>query len=71
GRHNVLNALASIALADDLGVDFNLVARSLASFAGAKRRFEPVYLSSRVRIVDDYGHHPTEIEATLQTAGSL
>ncbi|MFM1558803.1 MAG: UDP-N-acetylmuramate--L-alanine ligase [Roseibacillus sp.] len=71
GRHNVLNALAAIALADDLGVDFNLVARSLASFAGAKRRFESVYLSSRFRIIDDYGHHPTEIEATLQTARSL
>ncbi len=71
GRHNVLNALAAIALADDLGVDFNLVARSLASFAGARRRFESVYLSSRFRIVDDYGHHPTEIEATLQTARSL
>lgn len=71
GRHNVLNALAAIALADDLGVDFSLVARSLASFAGAKRRFESVYLSSRFRIIDDYGHHPTEIEATLQTARSL
>jgi hypothetical protein len=71
GRHNVLNALAAIALADDLGVDFNHVARALSSFAGAKRRFESVYLSSRFRIVDDYGHHPTEIEATLQTARSL
>lgn len=71
GRHNVLNALAAIALADDLGVDFNLVARSLASFAGAKRRFETGYLSSRFRIIDDYGHHPTEIAATLQTAHSL
>ena len=71
GRHNVLNSLAAIALADDLGVDFNLVARSLASFAGAKRRFESVYLSSRFRIIDDYGHHPTEIAATLQTARSL
>lgn len=71
GRHNVLNALAAIALADDLGVDFNLVTRSLASFAGAKRRFESVYLSHRFRLVDDYGHHPTEIEATLQTARSL
>lgn len=71
GRHNVLNALAAIALADDLGVDFNLVARALGSFAGAKRRFESVHFSSRFRIIDDYGHHPTEIEATLQTARSL
>ena len=71
GRHNVLNALAAIALADDLGVDFNLVARSLASFAGAKRRFETGYLSPNYRLIDDYGHHPTEIAATLQTARSL
>lgn len=71
GRHNVLNALAAIATADRLGADFGLVSRALNSFAGAKRRFETKYLSSRIRIVDDYGHHPTELAATLQTARSL
>lgn len=71
GRHNVLNALACIATADRLGADFRLVSRALNSFAGAKRRFETKYLSSRTRIVDDYGHHPTELAATLQTARSL
>lgn len=71
GRHNVLNSLAAIALATELGVDFPAVTRGLASFAGAKRRFETKYLSSSIRIVDDYGHHPTEIAATLQTARSL
>ena len=71
GRHNVLNALAAIALATELGVDFPSVTRGLASFAGAKRRFETKYLSPSIRIVDDYGHHPTEIAATLQTARSL
>lgn len=71
GRHNILNALASIALADSVGADFKRVARSLATFAGAKRRFETKYLSKRYRIVDDYGHHPTELAATLQTARSL
>ena len=71
GRHNVLNALAAIATADQLGADFRLVSRALNTFAGAKRRFETKYLSSRVRIVDDYGHHPTELAATLQTARSL
>ena len=71
GRHNVLNALAAIATADRLGADFTLVSRALNTFAGAKRRFETKYLSSRVRIVDDYGHHPTEVAATLQTARSL
>lgn len=71
GRHNVLNALAAIILALELGVDVDSITRGLASFAGARRRFETKYLSSRVRIVDDYGHHPTEIAATLQTARSL
>lgn len=71
GRHNVLNSLAAIALATELGVDFQAITRGLASFAGAKRRFETKYLSSFVRIVDDYGHHPSEIAATLQTARSL
>ncbi|WP_193210634.1 UDP-N-acetylmuramate--L-alanine ligase [Luteolibacter marinus] len=71
GRHNVLNALAAIATADRLGADFTLVSRALNTFAGAKRRFETKYLSPRVRIVDDYGHHPTEVAATLQTARSL
>ncbi len=71
GRHNVLNALAAIATCDRLGADFLLVSRSLNSFAGARRRFETKYLSKRLRVVDDYGHHPTEIAATLQTARQL
>ena len=71
GRHNVLNALAAIAVADVAGVDFQLVSRALATFAGAKRRFENKYLSPGLRIIDDYGHHPTEVAATLQTARSL
>jgi UDP-N-acetylmuramate--alanine ligase len=71
GRHNVLNSLAAIALADGCGADFASIARALSTFAGAKRRFETKYLSPRVRIVDDYGHHPSELAATLQTARSL
>ena len=71
GRHNVLNALAAIATCDRLGADFLLVSRALNTFAGAKRRFETKYLSPRLRVVDDYGHHPTEIAATLQTARQL
>jgi UDP-N-acetylmuramate--alanine ligase len=71
GRHNVLNALGAIALADGCGADFALTARALSTFAGAKRRFETKYLSSRIRIIDDYGHHPSELAATLQTARSL
>lgn len=71
GRHNVLNALGAVALADCCGAEFSKVARALATFAGAKRRFETKYLSKDYRLVDDYGHHPSELAATLQTARSL
>ncbi len=71
GSHNILNSLAAIALADSCGADFPLIARALSTFAGAKRRFETKYLSPDYRIVDDYGHHPSELAATLQTARSL
>ena len=71
GNHNILNALAAIALADCCGAEFPLIARALSTFAGAKRRFETKYLSTNYRIVDDYGHHPSELAATLQTARSL
>jgi UDP-N-acetylmuramate--alanine ligase len=71
GRHNILNSLAAIALADSCGAEFSLIARALSTFAGAKRRFETKYLSENYRIIDDYGHHPSELAATLQTARSL
>ncbi|NLT70032.1 MAG: UDP-N-acetylmuramate--L-alanine ligase [Verrucomicrobiaceae bacterium] len=70
GRHNVLNALAVIAFAVEVGVAFDRIDEALASFRGARRRFEMKRNSERVTIVDDYGHHPTEIAATLQTARS-
>lgn len=71
GNHNILNALGAIALADCCGAEFTKIARALSTFAGAKRRFETKYLSKDYRIVDDYGHHPSELAATLQTARSL
>lgn len=71
GEHNILNSLAAIAIADQCGAEFSLIARALSSFAGAKRRFETKYLSPTCRIVDDYGHHPTELAATMRTARSL
>ena len=70
GRHNVLNSLAVIALATEVGVSFDRIYEALTSFRGAKRRFEMKRHSDRVTIVDDYGHHPTEIAATIQTARS-
>ena len=71
GAHNVLNALAAIAVATELGVPFPPIAEALASFRGARRRFEIKSTSNRFVVVDDYGHHPTEVEATIETAKSL
>jgi UDP-N-acetylmuramate--alanine ligase len=68
GRHNVSNALAAIALAMEIGVPFPRIAEALESFRGARRRFEIKYRSDRYMLVDDYGHHPTEVRATLATA---
>jgi UDP-N-acetylmuramate--alanine ligase len=68
GRHNVSNAVSVIALATELGVPFPKIAEALESFRGAKRRFEIKYRSERYMIVDDYGHHPSEVKATLATA---
>jgi UDP-N-acetylmuramate--alanine ligase len=72
GLHNVRNALAAIAVATELGVADAAIQRALESFQGIGRRFETVgevkTPAGRVTIVDDYGHHPTEIEATLEAA---
>ncbi len=68
GAHNAINALAVVALATELGVPFDKIAAALDTFRGARRRFEIRYESANHLIVDDYGHHPTEIAATLATA---
>lgn len=68
GRHNVSNALSVIALACELGIDFAKIAQALASFRGARRRFDIKYRSEKYLVVDDYAHHPSEIRATLATA---
>jgi UDP-N-acetylmuramate--alanine ligase len=68
GRHNVLNALATIAVARDLDVPFRTVAQALESFVGIERRFELKGEVAGVRVVDDYAHHPAEIVATLKSA---
>ena len=74
GRHNVLNALAAIGVARELGVDDEAIARALEGFQGIGRRFNILYDGpvdgKRVMLVDDYGHHPREIAATLQAARS-
>lgn len=68
GRHNVVNALAAVALGLELGVSFPVVAAALAEFRGADRRFEHKGQAHGVTVVDDYGHHPTEIAAVLRAA---
>jgi UDP-N-acetylmuramate--alanine ligase len=68
GRHNVLNATAAIAIGVQLGVSPEGIARGLASFRGVDRRFQIKGVARGVTVVDDYGHHPTEILATLRAA---
>ncbi len=68
GRHNVLNATAAVAVAVQLGVAPGEIASGLASFRGVDRRFQVKGKERGVTVVDDYGHHPTEIRATLQAA---
>jgi UDP-N-acetylmuramate--alanine ligase len=68
GMHNVLNALAAIAVADEVAIDHAIVREALATFAGVQRRFTVLGEHAGVTVVDDYGHHPAEIEATLEAA---
>ncbi len=68
GRHNILNALAAIAVGLDLEVPFASIARELAAFHGADRRFQLKGERDGIMVVDDYGHHPSEIVVTLAAA---
>jgi UDP-N-acetylmuramate--alanine ligase len=68
GRHNVLNATAAVAVARQLGVETERIAEGLANFRGVDRRFQQRGTARGVAVVDDYGHHPTEIRATLAAA---
>ena len=68
GRHNVLNALAAVAMARELGVAWSDIARALAGFQGAERRFQRRGQMRGIVVVEDYGHHPTEIAAVIAAA---
>lgn len=73
GRHNVLNALAAIAVATELKVSDTAIQHALEKFAGIGRRFQiygdfPLKKGGKITLIDDYGHHPREIEVTLQAA---
>ena len=71
GVHNMLNATASVAVARALGLDVAEAARALSTFEGVRRRFTHIGDVDGVTVVDDYGHHPTEIKATLAAAKTL
>ena len=68
GRHNMLNALAAVAVGLEVAVPFARVAAALTEFAGAERRFQKRGEAGGVLVVDDYGHHPTEIAAVIAAA---
>jgi UDP-N-acetylmuramate--alanine ligase len=71
GRHNLLNALAAVAVGGELGLSFDRIAAGLNDFHGAERRFEVRGEPRGILLVDDYGHHPTEIAAVLAAAKTL
>ena len=71
GQHNVLNALAAIAVARELGVGAEDIRAGLAAFGGVRRRFTTTGLVNGVRVIDDYGHHPVEIASVLAAARSM
>jgi UDP-N-acetylmuramate--alanine ligase len=71
GRHNLLNALATVTVGLELGLPFERIATGLRDFAGAERRFEIRGEVDDILVVDDYGHHPTELSAVLDAARAL
>jgi len=71
GQHNVLNSLAAIAVARELGVSAADIRKGLAAFGGVKRRFTTTGVANGVRVIDDYGHHPVEIASVLKAARAV
>ncbi len=71
GTHNVLNSLAVAGMALELGIKWPVVKKALVKFTGVHRRFERIGQSKGILVVDDYGHHPTEIAASLKAARHL
>ncbi|MGL5984091.1 MAG: glutamate ligase domain-containing protein, partial [Cetobacterium sp.] len=70
GNHNIQNALPVIYLAKIYGIKEEVIAEKLLKFKGAKRRYDILH-SDKIRIIDDYAHHPTEIKATIQGAKTI
>ncbi|PUA35666.1 UDP-N-acetylmuramate--L-alanine ligase [Paenibacillus elgii] len=68
GKHNVYNALATLITCMEAGLPFERIAEAITEFRGAKRRFQVLGEVDDILVIDDYAHHPTEIEATIQAA---
>ncbi|WP_025717696.1 UDP-N-acetylmuramate--L-alanine ligase [Paenibacillus sp. 1-18] len=68
GRHNMYNAMATVISCLEAGIPFDQIAASILEFHGAKRRFQVLGESNDILVIDDYAHHPTEIEATISAA---
>jgi len=67
GIHNVSNTLAAIAISHETGLDWTTIQRGLLNFQGVGRRLEKIYENASFLVMDDYGHHPTEVKATIST----
>ncbi len=68
GNHNILNALGAISVAYNMGITIPEIKKALNKFEGVGRRFQVLVNKNRIEIIDDYGHHPTEVQKTLETA---
>ncbi|MCH8567866.1 MAG: UDP-N-acetylmuramate--L-alanine ligase [Balneolales bacterium] len=68
GEHNVRNALAAIGIGLELNMNFEEITKGLGDYSGVFRRFQLKYENSEIMVVDDYAHHPTEVQATIQAA---
>jgi UDP-N-acetylmuramate--alanine ligase len=71
GLHNVSNSLAAIALSHQTGIDLDLIQAGLLKFQGVGRRLEKLYDKNDFLVIDDYGHHPTEVRATISSLRSV
>ena len=70
GEHNILNSLAAVTLGLEMGLSFRNISKGVKAYSGVRRRFDIKGVHNKIFVVDDYAHHPTEVEATLQSARS-
>ena len=71
GEHNIVNSLAAIGVAREMGIDLKLIKEALATYLGTQRRLEVKYNLKGILVIDDYAHHPTELKATLKAVSRL